>query len=411
MRRRPSSPVPDVFETFPHRVDSADGRASKHPARRCRRPLRRHHGRAHGADVSVAFVGGRLARRPRCAPSSSSPTCSGRASPSPCGRSRGAPWRHGGARGRRRRGRAALGAASARGARPPRPRRRRTSRARSGSVSPLQNRPGVVPVRRRVGAQHAHLLERHGRPPRRSRRPRVAAPCARRSRRDRWPSRPRSQRQARPMVLGNDTPLSRAMVRSSASSCSRPTSGVICRSQAPLAVPLLPGRHRLAQVVQLHPAVVVAGPVVAQRPAELGVPHQRWQVVEHHGHADVVDRGVARGLDQPVGDRATAEDPEVARAGRVDGLVEGDGAPSGARHAHSLPNPGSAAPHPVRAGAPRHTVDGCARGAGSGDSPCRPWPAPTRCCSVSTSTTRPAASASRSTAPTTPRARRAGCAG
>ena len=51
--------------------------------------------------------------------------------------------------------------------------------------------------------------------------------------------------------------------------------------------PLLDGR---AQVVQLHAAVVAAGPHVEQPLAELGVPHQRRQVVEHHRHPDVVDR-------------------------------------------------------------------------------------------------------------------------
>ena len=47
-----------------------------------------------------------------------------------------------------------------------------------------------------------------------------------------------------------------------------------------LPVPGRPDRDRGAQVVQLHAALVLAGPHVGQRPAQLGVPHQRRQVVE-----------------------------------------------------------------------------------------------------------------------------------
>src|SRR5690606_19639982 len=91
-----------------------------------------------------------------------------------------------------------------------------------------------------------------------------------------------------------------------------------------LPVPGGPDDHRVAQVVQLDPAVVVAGPHVRQRPAELGVPHQRRQVVQHDGHADVVDRAVGRPLDGAVGDRAPAEQPYVAGPGEIDGLVQTD---------------------------------------------------------------------------------------
>ena len=79
-------------------------------------------------------------------------------------------------------------------------------------------------------------------------------------------------------------------------------------------------------------AVVVAGPDVTQRAAQLGVAHQRRQVLEDHGHPDVVDRGIARGLDGAVGQGAATEDPEVSGARRVDGRVEWDQAASGGRH-------------------------------------------------------------------------------
>ena len=275
-------------------------------------------------------------------------------------------------------------------------------------MSPLQKRPGSYQLVGASALQHAHLLERHGdhlgavgvlgaqplalglAARQVAVAPAQPAPGQPHRARERHPVQPRDGLEHGILLLAPDVRAELAQ-------------------PGPLAVAPLPRRHRLAQVVQLHAAVVVAGPVVAQRLAELGVPHQGRQVVEHHGHAHVVHRGVARGLDRPVGHRAAAEQPEVPRAGRVDGLLEGDGARTGARHGPSVPNRAAAAP--IRAGAARPTVIRCARGAGGGDSPCRPWPAPTPCCSGSTSTTRPAASASRSTAPTTPRARRAGCAG
>ena len=91
-------------------------------------------------------------------------------------------------------------------------------------------------------------------------------------------------------MLGNETPSSRATARSAASSSARPTGGELAQPGG-LAVDLLPADDRLAQVVELHAAVVVAGPHVLQRATELGVPHQRRQVVEDERHPDVVDRG------------------------------------------------------------------------------------------------------------------------
>jgi hypothetical protein len=85
-----------------------------------------------------------------------------------------------------------------------------------------------------------------------------------------------------------------------------------------LLVAVHPLGHRRLQVVELYAAVVRAGPDVLQPLAELGVPHQRRQVVEDDGHADVVDRSVGQGADRVVGDRVAPEQPEVSRAGELD---------------------------------------------------------------------------------------------
>ena len=75
--------------------------------------------------------------------------------------------------------------------------------------------------------------------------------------------------------------------------------------------------------MQLDAALVLPGPHVGQRTAELGVPEQRRQVLQDHGHAHVVDRGVGERPDRPVGQRGAAEDPHVAGAGEVDRSVQG----------------------------------------------------------------------------------------
>ncbi|MEJ7690020.1 MAG: hypothetical protein WKF76_06085 [Nocardioidaceae bacterium] len=84
---------------------------------------------------------------------------------------------------------------------------------------------------------------------------------------------------------------------------------------------MAPLLDRGLQVVQLHAAVMGAGPDVEQPAAELGVPHQRRQVVEHDRHPDVVDRGVGDGTNGLLGSRPAAEQPQVAGAGQVDGGV------------------------------------------------------------------------------------------
>ena len=97
----------------------------------------------------------------------------------------------------------------------------------------------------------------------------------------------------------------------------------------PLPVPAAPGEDGVAQVVQLHAALVLPAPRVRQRPAELGVPEQRRQVLQDDGHADVVHRRVGDGADGPVGQRSAAEHPHVSGAGQLDGLVEGERARGG----------------------------------------------------------------------------------
>src|SRR5690606_10821486 len=47
-----------------------------------------------------------------------------------------------------------------------------------------------------------------------------------------------------------------------------------------LAVPVRPDEYGGAQAVQLDAAMVAAAPHVRQGPAQLGVPHERWQVVD-----------------------------------------------------------------------------------------------------------------------------------
>jgi hypothetical protein len=89
-----------------------------------------------------------------------------------------------------------------------------------------------------------------------------------------------------------------------------------------LPVALLPGRDGVAQLVQLDAALALPAPHVRQRAAELGVPEQRRQVVQRDHHPDVVDRAVRDGLDRAVGQRAPAEQPDVAGPRRGDGLVE-----------------------------------------------------------------------------------------
>jgi len=80
--------------------------------------------------------------------------------------------------------------------------------------------------------------------------------------------------------------------------------------------------------VQLDAALVAARPGVGQGAAQLGVPHQRRQVVEDDGHADVVDRRVRQRADGAVGPAAAPEQPDVTGACELDGPVQGDHRPS-----------------------------------------------------------------------------------
>jgi hypothetical protein len=91
----------------------------------------------------------------------------------------------------------------------------------------------------------------------------------------------------------------------------------------PLAVALAPDAHRVGEQVQLHAALALAGPDVRQGAAELRVPEQRRQVVQGDHHPDVVDRAVGDRLDRAVGERAPAEEPDVAGRGLRHGRLEG----------------------------------------------------------------------------------------
>ena len=117
------------------------------------------------------------------------------------------------------------------------------------------------------------------------------------------------------------------MVRRTASSISRGHPAVLGRAdQLPepglLPVPAAPGGDGVAQVVQLDAALVLTGPGVGQRLAELGVPEQRRHVLEDDGHAHVVDRRVGQRPDRAVGQRGAAEHPHVAGAREFDCLVQ-----------------------------------------------------------------------------------------
>jgi hypothetical protein len=69
--------------------------------------------------------------------------------------------------------------------------------------------------------------------------------------------------------------------------------------------------------MKLRAAVVVAGPHVEQTAPELGVPHQRRQIVKDDCHSDMVDGRVRDGTDSVVCGRPAPEEPQIAGAGQV----------------------------------------------------------------------------------------------
>ena len=54
------------------------------------------------------------------------------------------------------------------------------------------------------------------------------------------------------------------------------------------------------------------------------MPHQRRQVVDRDGHADMVDRGIGQRLDRAIRPGAAAEQPDIPGASLVEGAREGD---------------------------------------------------------------------------------------
>ena len=143
----------------------------------------------------------------------------------------------------------------------------------------------------------------------------------------------------------------------------------------PLPVALPPGGHRVGQHVELHAPLVLAGPHVGQRPAQLGVPQQRRQVVERDHHADVVDRAVGGGPDGPVGERPAPEQPQVAGRGGGDGLVQSEG---GGRSRPVAYGPDAARMEDPRPGRPRRR-GGHRRGGGPPPAAQRRRTTPTSC--------------------------------
>ena len=63
--------------------------------------------------------------------------------------------------------------------------------------------------------------------------------------------------------------------------------------------------------MELYAAVMGPGPYVRERSAQLGMPHQRREVLDDDGHADVVDGAVRGQLDGSIRGFDAAEQPNV----------------------------------------------------------------------------------------------------
>jgi len=83
-----------------------------------------------------------------------------------------------------------------------------------------------------------------------------------------------------------------------------------------------PPLHDLARIVELHAAVVAAGPQVEQLVAELRVPDQRRQILDRDRHAHVVDRAVGQRLDGAVRAGPATEQPQIAGTGLLERLLQ-----------------------------------------------------------------------------------------
>src|SRR3954468_23190462 len=131
---------------------------------------------------------------------------------------------------------------------------------------------GVVPTRRPVGRQKAHALVGRGHELRavdRLERRRLAAPEAAR----RPAARQAERRGERPaVVVGDRLHQAILVVAVDLAALEQAHPGA-------LAVALVPGRHGVAQLVELHAALALAGPHIGQRAPELSVPQERREVV------------------------------------------------------------------------------------------------------------------------------------
>ena len=184
----------------------------------------------------------------------------------------------------------------------------------SSMRSPLQKRPGSYQLAGPLARQQPHLLERRRHELRAVDRLEraLAAPVAAGQPLAREPGGAR-ERAAVEAVDDLDQPVL-VLARELALELPQPRA---------LAVAVAPRAHRVGEHVQLHAALALARPHVGQRAAELRVPQQRRQVVERDDHPDVVDRRVGDGLDRAVGERAAAEQPQVAGRRHGDRVVEG----------------------------------------------------------------------------------------
>jgi len=91
-----------------------------------------------------------------------------------------------------------------------------------------------------------------------------------------------------------------------------------------LPVPVAPDDDRVAQIVQLRATLATARPQVGQRTTELGVPHQRRQIVDDHGHAHMIDGTVRGHPNGAIGHLVAAKEPYITGPRQVDGLIEAD---------------------------------------------------------------------------------------
>ena len=126
------------------------------------------------------------------------------------------------------------------------------------------------------------------------------------------------------MVVGNGLPSKRSIDLHQAVLVVALDGSLQVPHPGALPVALSPGRHGFAQPMELNAALELAGPDVPQGATQLGVPQERRKVVDRDRHADVVDRAVRDRADRDVGERPAPEQPDVARRGGRNRVVESE---------------------------------------------------------------------------------------